>query len=89
MKGAPGVRIFGPHATAGAFSTFVQVAYHGAFELQFASGDTIGADGKAHIGHGVDPDETVQQRQSDLLAGRDSLHEAALAWVRAHLKETP
>lgn len=89
MKGAPGVRIFGPHATAGAFSTFVQVAYHGAFELQFASGDTIGADGKAHIGHGVEPDETVQQRQSDLLAGRDSLHEAALAWVRAHLKETP
>ncbi len=89
MKGAPNVRLFGPHATAGAFSTFVQVTYHGAFELQFASGDTIGPDGTAHIGHGVEPDELVQQRQSDLLAGKDSLHEAALTWLRAHLKETP
>jgi hypothetical protein len=86
MKGAPRVRIFGPHGTAGAFSTFVQLSYYGAFELQFASGDTITADGRGQIGHGVEPDEVVQQRQSDLLAGKDSIHEAALSWVRANLK---
>ena len=33
------------------------------------------------------PDEVILPRQSDLLAGKDTLHEAALAWVRAHLKE--
>jgi hypothetical protein len=87
MKGAPNVKLFGPHATAGAFSTFVQVAYHGALELQFASGDTVTDEGQAQIGHGVTPDFVVEQKQSDLLAGKDSIHEAALAWVRAHLKE--
>ncbi|MFO0593268.1 MAG: S41 family peptidase [Polyangiaceae bacterium] len=89
MKGSPKVRLFGPHATAGAFSTYVQLSYEGVLDFQIASGDTIRADGQALIGHGVEPDEVVQQRQSDLLAGKDSLHEAALAWVRAHLKETP
>jgi hypothetical protein len=87
MKGAPNVRLFGPHATAGGFSTFIQFAYYRTLSWQLASGDTIAFDGRALIGHGVEPDEVVQQRQSDLLAGKDTLHEAALAWVRAHLKE--
>ena len=86
MKGAPKVRLFGPHATAGAFSTFINFAYPGGFEIQLASGDTVSFDGKAWIGHGVPPDEVVQQKQSDLLAGKDSIHEAALAWLRANLK---
>ncbi len=86
MKGAPNVRLFAPHPTAGAFSTFVNFAYYDTFEIQMASGDTITFDGKAHIGHGVPPDEVVAQRQSDLLSGKDSLHEAALAWVRQNLK---
>ncbi|MBK8258658.1 MAG: hypothetical protein IPK82_39115 [Polyangiaceae bacterium] len=91
MKGAPNTRIFAPHPTAGAFSTFVNMAYYGAFEIQLASGDTITSQGDAKIGHGVEPDEVVAQRQSDLLAGKDSLHEAALTWLRDHLKplETP
>ncbi|MEZ4298823.1 MAG: S41 family peptidase [Polyangiaceae bacterium] len=87
MKGAPKARIFGPHPTAGAFSTFVNMAYYGAFEIQLASGDTVTSDGKAWIGHGVEPDFVVPQRQSDLLAGKDSLHEAALAWIRDNLKD--
>lgn len=87
MKGAPKARIFAPHPTAGAFSTFVNMVYHSAFDMQIASGDTITSDGKAWIGYGVPPDEVVAQRQSDLLAGKDSLHEAALAWLRANLKE--
>jgi hypothetical protein len=35
----------------------------------------------------VVPDEIVEQKQSDLLAGKDSIHEAALAWVRSELKQ--
>ena len=86
MKGAPKVRLFAPHPTAGAFSTFVNMSYSGSFEIQMASGDTISFDGKAWIGSGVPPDEVVAQKQSDILAGRDSVHEAALAWIRANLK---
>ena len=86
MKGAPKVHIIAPHPTAGAFSTFVNMAYPGSFEIQLASGDTISFDGKAWIGHGVPPDQVVQQKQSDILAGKDSLHEAALTWLRANLK---
>jgi hypothetical protein len=86
LKGAPNVRIFGPHATAGGFSTFIQFTYWQAMSWQLASGDTIAFDGRALIGHGVEPDEIVLAKQSDLLAGKDTVHEAALAWVRAHLK---
>jgi hypothetical protein len=85
MKGSPHVRLFGPHQTAGAFSTFVDFAGWG-FGFQIASGDTIAPDGTPLITHGVMPDEIVEQKQSDLLAGRDSIHEAALAWVRSELK---
>ena len=38
------------------------------------------------IGRGVMPDYVVDQKQSDLLAGVDTIHEAALAWVRQELK---
>jgi C-terminal processing protease CtpA/Prc len=86
MKGAPKTRLFGPGPTAGAFSTFIQFVYWGEVSFQFASGDTITKDGAALIGHGVVPDEIVEQKQSDLLAGKDSIHEAALAWVRQELK---
>ncbi len=86
MKGAPKVKIFGPGPTAGAFSTFIQFAYWGGLSFQFASGDTITKDGAAMIGSGVVPDVLVDQKQSDLLAGRDTIHEAALAWVRQELK---
>lgn len=84
MKGAPNVRIFGPHATAGAFSTYIELAAWGVY-FQIASGDTIGKDGSALIGHGVEPDVTLLPRQSDLVAGKDTLFEAALAWVRQEI----
>jgi C-terminal processing protease CtpA/Prc len=86
MKGAPKVRIFGPHETAGAFSSFYQYAYWSRFEFQLASGDTITYQGDALIGHGVEPDEIVEHTQSALLRGIDNPYEAALAWVRANLK---
>lgn len=86
MQGAENVRLFSPHSSAGAFSTFVQFSYWGGISFQFASGDTITDEGEALLGHGVRPDEIVEQKQSDLVAGKDSIHEAALAWVRANLK---
>ena len=86
FKGAPKGRIFGPAPTSGAFSTFYNLDPWGPLSLQFASGDTIGFDGQPLIGHGAAPDVVVLQKQSDLLAGKDSLHEAALAWVRQELK---
>jgi hypothetical protein len=87
MKGAsPKVRIFGPGPTAGAFSTFYELEFYGGITWALASGDSIAADGSSLIGHGVVPDVVVQQKQSDLLAGRDTLHEEALAWVRQELK---
>lgn len=89
MKGAPRVRLFGPGPSAGAFSTFLQFNYWGGFSVQLATGDTISSAGEALLGHGVVPDEIVQQKQSDLVAGKDTLHEAALAWVRANLRDDP
>lgn len=83
MKGAPHLKIFGPGPTAGAFSTYIQFSYYGGISFQFASGDTIAADGTSLMGHAVQPDVIVLQKQSDLLAGKDSIHEAALAWIRA------
>lgn len=85
MKGAPHVRIFGPHATAGAFSTFIELSGWG-FYTRLASGDTIGKDGSGLIGWGVEPDVTLLPKQSDLVVGKDTLFEAALAWVRQELK---
>ena len=86
VKGAPKVRIFGPGPTAGAFSTFFTFDPPGPISFQLASGDSISAAGAPLIGHGVEPDEVVLQRQSDLLAGKDSLVESAVAWLRAELK---
>ncbi|MFO0760496.1 MAG: S41 family peptidase [Byssovorax sp.] len=85
MKGAPRVRIFGPHQTSGAFSTFVDLNGWGSMSVQFASGDTLGPEGEALIGHGVFPDEVILPRQSDLVAGKDTLFEAALAWVKQEI----
>ncbi len=82
MKGAPNVRLFGPHQTAGAFSTFIELSGWGTLYWQFASGDTVAADGHALLGQGVMPDVVMLPKQSDLLAGKDTLYEAALAWLR-------
>lgn len=86
FKGAPKTRLFGPHATAGAFSTFDQFFLAGGINYQFGTGDSITNQGEPLIGHGVEPDFVVIPKQSDLLAGRDTIFEAALAWVRQELK---
>jgi hypothetical protein len=86
MSGSPNVRTFGPHQTAGAFSTYIEFSGWGDFGFQLGSGDDITPQGDLLIGHGYVPDEVILPRQTDLLAGKDTLFEAALAWVRKGLK---
>jgi hypothetical protein len=86
LKGSPNARIFGPHPTNGAFSSFIGYSYWLSVSFQLAAGDTLDIDGSTLTGHGVVPDELVTPRQSDLATGKDTVYEAALAWVRANLK---
>lgn len=86
VKGAPKARIFAPYETAGGFSTRFQFAYWMGLGYSIAVGDTVDANGKMLNGHGVEPDVAVSPLQSDLLAGRDTVYDAALAWVRSELK---
>lgn len=83
MKGAPNVRIFGPYETSGAFSTRLALGYWLGMSFTLASGDTFVADGRNLNGTGAPPDEVVLPRQSDLAQGKDTVYEAALAWLRA------
>lgn len=86
FKGAERVRIFGPNPTNGAFSTFFGMGYWYGFSYQLAAGDTIGADGLSLSGRGATPDQVVFPRQSDLVAGTDTLVAEALAWIRSELE---
>lgn len=85
IKGAPRARIFAPYETAGAFSTLFTFGYWLGLGYSIAVGDTLHFSGKMLNGHGVEPDTVVLQKQSDLLAGKDSAYDAALAWVRQEL----
>lgn len=52
-----------------------------------AVGDTFDPTGMSLNGKGVEPDILVLPKQSDLMAGRDTVYEAALAWVRQELAQ--
>lgn len=86
LKGAPNVRIFGPYETNGGFSTRFQLSYHLGLSVVLASGDSFIASGFTHNGTGVSPDVVVLPKQSDLLAGVDTVHAAALEWIREELQ---
>jgi hypothetical protein len=85
MKGGPKVKLFSPGPTMGAFGTFFQYSYWGGLLWSIGAEDSISPDGITLSGHGVAPDVKVLPRQSDLLAGKDTVHDAALAWVRKEL----
>ena len=83
MKAAgANVQIFG-RQTAGAFSSYVQFDYFAGLAWRLASGDLIRADGTSHLGQAVVPDVPMVPKQSDLVVGKDTVYEAALAWVRS------
>jgi len=81
VKGAPNTRLFG-RRTMGAFSTFFMFEAHTFLGWTLASGDFIDEFGVPRIGKGVEPDEDLLPKQSDLLVGRDTVYERALQWVR-------
>ena len=80
-NGGANIKIFG-RQTAGAFSSFFQFDYFGGLAWRLASGDLIRADGTSHLGQAVVPDVVMVPKQSDLIAGKDTVYEAALAWIR-------
>lgn len=82
FKGSPNVRIFAPFETNGAFSTRYMLSYWLGMTYVLASGDTFVPSGETLNGHGVEPDERVLPLQSDLSQDRDTVFEAALAWIR-------
>jgi C-terminal processing protease CtpA/Prc len=82
LKGSPNARIFAPFETNGAFSTRYMLGYWLGLRYVLASGDTFIATGETLNGHGVEPDVVVLPLQSDLVVGRDTLFEVALAWLR-------
>lgn len=89
LKGASNVRLFGPYETSGAFSTRLALGYWLGMSFTLASGDTYVEDGRTINGFGVPPDEVVLPRQSDLVQGKDTVFEAALAWLRAKKGQAP
>ncbi|MDF1564140.1 MAG: hypothetical protein P1V51_13910 [Deltaproteobacteria bacterium] len=88
FRSAP-TRIFGPAPTWGAFGPIVELPGHlgelsaGSFQIQDtvfftdASSDPVAFT----TGSGVAPDEVVLQKQSDAIAGVDTLLQAAIDWV--------
>jgi hypothetical protein len=78
--GGANIKIFG-RQSAGAFSSFFQFDYYGGLAWRLASGDLIRADGTSHLGEAVVPDVEMVPLQSDLIAGKDTVYEAALTWI--------
>ncbi len=89
LKGQPNMRIFGPYQTSGAFSTRLSLGYWLGLNYTLASGDSFVADGHSLNGFGVEPDVVVLPRQSDLMLGKDTVYEAALAWLRSQGPSSP
>jgi C-terminal processing protease CtpA/Prc len=81
------VKIFAPYETNGGFSTRYAFGYWLGMSYVIAVGDTYDAEGRTHNGRGVEPDVVVLPKQSELLVGIDSVHAAALAWVREELAQ--
>ena len=52
-----------------------------------AVGDTLDVTGLSRNGRGVEPDFVVVPLQSDLIAAKDTVFEAALAWIREELAQ--
>jgi hypothetical protein len=85
LKGGPKVKLFGPGPSMGAFGTFMQYSMWGVMRWSLGIEDSIAPDGTTLCTHGVDPDVVVLPKQSDLLAGKDTVHETAMAWIRTEL----
>lgn len=88
MKGGgPNVKLFAPFQTNGGFSTRYGFGYWLGVSYVIAVGDTFDATGLTRNGRGVEPDVVVLPKQSDLVVDKDTVFEAALAWIREELAQ--
>ncbi len=92
LKGRARLRVFAPHATAGAFGLLVTLpallpGYRTATiqvqDTRFGVDYAQAAGAQWESGRGVEPDEVVVQTLSDLLRGEDTLLRVARAWLEA------
>jgi hypothetical protein len=90
MAGRTNFRVFGPHPSHGAYGEISKLPpilsswRAGSLQvLDMRFGPTPSAARAAawESGRGVAPDEVVRQKVSDILVGRDTILEAARAWV--------
>jgi hypothetical protein len=90
LQGRTGFKIFAPHPTSGAFGAVVELPAlvagwsGGSLQIQdarFAKDLTTAETVRWESGHGVPPDVVVVQKLSDALNGKDTILEAASAWL--------
>ncbi|MFM2125415.1 MAG: hypothetical protein RL328_1866, partial [Acidobacteriota bacterium] len=73
-------RVFGTHSAAAALpSVFTRLPNGDGF--QYAVANYVSQGGQTLEGNGVTPDEEVRLTRESLLAGRDAVMDAALAWI--------
>ena len=80
MQSLKRVRVFGQRSMGAALPSQFDRLPNGDVFIH-ATGDFVTADGTRLEGRGVIPDEDVPLTREDLLAGRDRVLEAALAWI--------
>lgn len=80
MQALGRVRVFGEPSMGQALPALFSRLPNGDV-LIHAYGDFVTADGTRLEGRGVIPDEVIAATRSDLLAGRDAVLDAALAWM--------
>lgn len=92
LKGRGALRIFAPHPTSGAFGAITEVLSFtpgwsgGSIQYQdsrFGASYAAFSAARWESGHGVEPDVVVAQKVSDAILGKDTMLEAARAWLKA------
>jgi carboxyl-terminal processing protease len=86
MQAIGRVRVFGSTSLGGVLPAVTDRLPNGDV-LYHAIADFATPDGTVLEGRGVIPDEPVRPTRADLLAGRDPVLDAALAWIDTYTKE--
>jgi carboxyl-terminal processing protease len=86
MQAIGRVRVFGSTSLGGVLPAVTDRLPNGDV-LYHAIADFVTPDGTVLEGRGVHPDEPVRPSRADLLAGRDPVLDAALAWIDTFTRE--
>ncbi|MGE3107864.1 MAG: S41 family peptidase [Phycisphaerales bacterium] len=87
MQDLQRARLFGQHTAGAALpSTFEVLPNRDRF--QYALADYTSVSGRTIEGNGVTPDQEVLIDRPSLLAGRDPVIDAAVAWIRSHRQQS-